>query len=113
MISPIPKRFLNSAAVLIEGAVETPLENIRIEESHTVSKSDGVVTDSHIYTLFYDCVNSKPSGVDFTPGGADKFIRWGGKNLSIQKAETLVYSGVSHHIEVTLGEEYKINAACY
>lgn len=50
-------------------------------------------------TLFYDCRNSRPRGVEFKE---DDIITFNGQKLSVKVVEPLYDEGRLHHIEMGL-----------
>jgi hypothetical protein len=115
MVLAIPKRFLPHSCTLVtesnpdiwgkctQSSVE--LKNVRIDLSESVEIKDGVQLPTSGALLFYDAVNSSPTGVNFALSGHDirrQYIDFGGREYKIEKIDYLYAADSLHHLEITL-----------
>jgi hypothetical protein len=113
-MTPIPIAFLPDSCTLVTvflsgAAVETALTNVRIEITKTADKYRNAAG-----TLYFDCVNSNPAGVQFALTGESvngetvrrQYIIYGGFETDvtgITKHSGGRSSTQPHHFEIKLG----------
>ncbi|MDR0946184.1 MAG: minor capsid protein [Ruminococcus sp.] len=116
MLKSIPKNLLTGSLRVYSGYGENctsvTLQNVRLERRKRDENKDGVIESKESVLCFFDCHFSSPADFDFTPR-ADKYIFRDGRELRLCKTETVFDGASAHHLEITFGEDYKINAACY
>jgi hypothetical protein len=112
----IPKNLLNDSLEVYSGYGESrtsvTLHNVKLERREIARNRDGVIMSKNSVLCFFDCHFSTPAGFDFAPRG-DKYILSDGKELRLIETEPSFDGVLVHHVEMTGGEEYEINAACY
>lgn len=104
---PIPRHLLQHTAVLLDPVSEDTWQNTEYRETTidriAVEPSGKWVTDNQnrrvqlTAVLFFDCVNSVPRGVAFTPG---QKLRWNGSEYTIITTEQMLVGKRPHHWEV-------------
>lgn len=95
VIRPIPSALLNDCIVLMvpseDGYVSHEISSVRVIRSSKVSDYSAVrVRDGSEITVYYDCVASRPTGIEFAAG------------------MLIVYDSVRY--ELILAEEFKAAA---
>jgi hypothetical protein len=113
----IPRRFLPHSAILFTETApdvwgncletETPLSHVRIDRRESVDISGGRRVKKSGATMFYDCHNSTPAGVNFSLCGNGikrQSVSFEGARFAIEKVEYLYAEDTLHHLEITLGE---------
>ena len=108
---PIPLKLLSHSATLLQAATDalghetlttiTTLTHIRVEAmpTQTLTRQDTQAGLSAV--LLYDCRNSRPRGVLFTPG---QYVLYKATRYRVQAVEELPDSYRAHHVELTLTE---------
>ena len=108
-MKPIPKSLLIHSAELQEVVEDewqnekvqssTALMRVRIEPMSKLVTSSNNRTVTLSATLFYDCRNSRPAGVEFRQG---QRLVFGGREYIVETVEELFDKGKLHHLEVGL-----------
>lgn len=109
-IKPIPKPLLIDQAVYQvvtgkdswgkEEVVETPLTSVLVQPKHAVIRGHQSESESHVLLLFFDAVNSSPTGHVFNLDGRVVYDGRVYRVVDITVAKAL--SGTPHHYEVEL-----------
>lgn len=110
VIRPIPKRLLIHSVTLHRKASEDvwgkeslddgmQLNHVRMEPSSKVVRNKSGAEIQLAATLFYDCCNSRPSGVEFQE---DDIIVFNGQKHKVQMIEPLYDEKKLHHYEMGL-----------
>jgi len=110
MARPIPKKLLIHTVTHKTGptvdtwgntayAKSTTLKRVRLEPSskRVMSKDNTEIQLNSV--MFYDCINSAPTGIDFLTGEA---ITFGTANYTIVYVEPLSDESKLHHYELGL-----------
>lgn len=109
MSKPIPRNLLIHTAVLshvtgtdeygVDTVSESTLKYVRFEPSKQTNLTVLGESRNDKYTMFYDCVNSRPSGVTFAQ---EDHITYNGVELTIRKVDEESDDRKLHHYEVYL-----------
>lgn len=108
-MKPIPKRLLVHTVILGKLAKdrwgeetvtdEQELSCVRMEPSSKVARDKNNAEIQLAATLFYDCRNSQPRGVEFVE---DEIVTFNGQKHKIQTVEPLYDEKKLHHYELGL-----------
>lgn len=108
-MKPIPKRLLIHAVTLGHLAKdrwgeetitdEQELSFVRMEPSSKIVRDKNNAEIQLAATLFYDCRNSQPRGVEFVE---DEIVIFNGQKHKVQTVETLYDEKKLHHYELGL-----------
>lgn len=108
-MKPIPKSLLIHSAELQEVVEDewqnekvqssTALMRVRIEPMSKLVTSSNNRTVTLSATLFYDCRNSRPAGVEFKQG---QRLVFNGREYTVETIEQLYDNRGLHHLEVGL-----------
>lgn len=107
---PIPKKLLIHAVTLsrLSGndrwgkdteLVVEELDHVRMEPSDRVIRDKNNAEVQLAATLFYDCKNSRPAGVEFQ---TDDIIAFNEEKFRVQSVEPLYDERCLHHYELGL-----------
>ncbi len=100
-VKPIPLTLLSDTITLLQpteaGYAETEISNVRVVCRSEVSDYDRLrARDKATLTIYYDCANSSPSGVEFAAGMT---ILHDGKRYELIIAEEF-RAEQPHHIRI-------------
>ena len=109
-IRPIPRKLLIHTVTLQKKISEdkwgketleagTKLEHVRVEPSSRIVRNKENAEVQLAATLFYDCRNSRPSGITFQE---DDIILFNGQKHKVQTIEPLYDEKKLHHYEMGL-----------
>lgn len=109
-IRPIPKKLLIHTVALQRETSEdvwgketlgqeTKLKYVRVEPSSRIVRNKNGAEVQLAATLFYDCRNSRPSGITFQE---DDIILFNGQKHKVQTIEPLYDEKKLHHYEMGL-----------
>ena len=107
-MKPIPKKLLIHTVVLYEKTSIDKWGSEKLDDGQVLSKvgiepSRKIVRDKNnseiqlAATLFYDCRNSQPIGINFK---VDQIIDFNGQKYQIKTVETLYDNLKLHHYEI-------------
>lgn len=102
MARPIPLSLLNDVITLMapttDGYDSTEIYDVRVQKTSAVREyNSSKLRDISEITVYYDCQNSSPRGVDFIAG---MLIMYEGERYEILSAEQFA-SDRPHHVRIT------------
>ncbi len=98
---PIPLSLLNDEITLVTPTVSgfdrTEIYNVRVQHTSAVREyNSSAIREVTEITVYYDCENSSPQGVEFLAGMC---MEYGGRAYEILSAEC-VYAELLHHVKI-------------